>query len=687
MALRNGDVFYTNGLGLSGSFSGTFAYYLSSPFSLIIFLFPVEKLPTALLLIIYLKASFAAVSFAFLQRRLQGSLNLSLLLFPLCYSLMSFGFFFFINLFWLDALIWLPPLVLSVINLVETGRSGALAPLLAVLFLSNFYISYITGLFLFLLYIAAALSKPLPLKAILLRGLKLAAYAFIAACLAAVVLLPAIKDFFPALGADTFDGYGLTNFTAKQFILKLFPGCYDSIGNFAAPTIFCGTLIFILAGGFFFLRNVKRREKTAYGSLLLLMLTSFVFPQLDRVWHAFSFPNAFAYRYAFCFSFLLIFLAAKTFVNLREIPKYYFAIWLVPAVLIVLFRAKLSHNLPPCSAPLALAAILLFASLGLSLTNSKKQTVTTTVVVALVLLNLTELTLNGMLILKSMQQPGKETSYPFPLYADWADEREKLVLLLSNIEEPQFYRVAVAVDDRLNGGAALNINSVSSFSSCYSPKLQSAFNALGYKAEYKACRYQKGSPETDALFGVRYLLGKQGAKTADYTEIATQGGLALYENANRLNGGAGGVLFVAKEGIRDLLLSGSTADNLTAIKGMTVFTDEAGPEYGVEISRWEGGTIEANVHARAGSVLQTTLPYDKNYTVRVNGIKTETYETLGAFLAFPIPVGRTAVKITYIPKELIAGGAIFLISTAALRAFPLVKKQLGKKRRVELTAP
>ena len=673
MGLRSGDVFYTNGIGLSDSFAGSFAYYLSSPFSLLVFLFSKEKLQTALLLIILLKLSFAALSFCYMQTLITRKIDISLFVFPFCYSLMSFVFFFFINLFWLDALIWLPLLILSVIRLIDTGKSRFLPLQLGILFVSNFYISYIVGLFLSMFFLVVVVSKRFIFKRILYLGSKLLGSAVIAAGIAAVILLPAIKDIVKSSGADVFSGYDGLNFTAKQFFLKLFPGSYDSIGNFAAPTIFCGMLVFILSGGFFFLKSIKFCEKIAFGVFIILMLISFLFPSLDSIWHVFSFPNAFAYRYAFCFSFLLLYLSIKTFMNLDNLPAFYFLLWLGPLIVFLLLWRRLSMYLSLSCLLAAFFSIALYICLLLILRNPRHNVM---ILCSLLLINLFELTFNGAFILKSMQLAGRETSYPFPEYSALVEEHKSISEILEYIPDHKLYRIANTDQSQMNTGISMRYNGVSLFSSVYSYKSQLLFHSFGYGTGYKSYWYKPGNPKIDSLFGIRYILTKR-ASLDGYDLLAEKNDIFLYENPNDCS-----ILLPASNSIKSFVLSDSPSKNIISISEILLtnrlFESEniTNNSHGFKITtaNWEDRKINAFSDTVSECVLVTSLPYDKNYRIRIDGIHIKTYEVLGALLAADLPGGQHEIEIYYIPKEVYIGAIISVLSVSAW-AFSSFKKR------------
>ena len=260
-------------MGIRGIGLASFIFYAVS---LLIYLFPADKLPTAMFFIILMKVSCSSVTFSYHLAKKEKMEPIRTVPFGLCYSLMSFVFFYFINQFWLDALIWLPLLILSLEDVIEEKKIVKTTVILAVLFISNYYISYMTGVFtaLYLIYLCFIRRKGI--RGSVYSLLRLAGSAGIAFCCAGVLMLPTLYQMAGSLG-DAYDGYGIVNYTPKQMILKLFIGYFDSIGNAAAPTIFCGTFVLILTVMYFLNKEIPIRERTAGAVFLLYLISPGVF--------------------------------------------------------------------------------------------------------------------------------------------------------------------------------------------------------------------------------------------------------------------------------------------------------------------------------------------------------------------------------------------------------------------------
>lgn len=164
--IREGDsLLFTWDSGMGMNFLGIWAYYLSSPFTPILLLFPPELLTEGILCLLTLKiaASGAAMSFYFFGRfRIKGVWNLG---FSAAYALSAYSVVYSFNIMWLDGVILLPLVILAARRVFDmpagfprVRRCLPLVLALAVLFAANFYIAYMVGAFSFLVYLVWCLS-------------------------------------------------------------------------------------------------------------------------------------------------------------------------------------------------------------------------------------------------------------------------------------------------------------------------------------------------------------------------------------------------------------------------------------------------------------------------------------------------------------------------------------------------
>ena len=188
----DGSLVYDWSRNLSGEMFGIFAYYLASPFMLIICLLPRTAMCGAIELMQLAKIGAAAVTFAFFLRKTGKPKNTSLIVFSLCYALMAYMTVQLMDPMWLDGLIYLPLICWGVHRLVDEGRMLPLIIPLALMFIAHFYIGYMVGFFTFCYFVYYCLShegRILP-KHIVKRIVQFGACAVTAVMAACVVLVP-----------------------------------------------------------------------------------------------------------------------------------------------------------------------------------------------------------------------------------------------------------------------------------------------------------------------------------------------------------------------------------------------------------------------------------------------------------------------------------------------------------------
>ena len=216
--LGGGSLLYSWSRTLGGEFLGIFAYYLASPFSLIVCLFPASLITEALLLMFMLKAGACGFSMALYLHVSHKGRKLGAVVFSTLYALCSYAIVMAHNTMWIDELIYLPLLALGIERMIKKKDFVLYVAVLALSAMSNFYIGYMMCIFSFFYFFYYYFAKsgngennPLCERRHLVRSLvRMLIFSIIALEIAAVMLYPAYISL----------SYGKTTFQSPSYELK-----------------------------------------------------------------------------------------------------------------------------------------------------------------------------------------------------------------------------------------------------------------------------------------------------------------------------------------------------------------------------------------------------------------------------------------------------------------------------------
>lgn len=715
--LKHGDVFFSWSKALGGNYIGVFAYYVSSPFSLLTLLSPNSMMPIAVLFLTVMKIGLAGLSFGFFLRYRFKQTGAAMVLFSMFYALMSYNIGYSMGIMWLDGVLWLPVLMIGAEQILAEKRAYLLTGALFVSFLSTYYISYMTGLFTALYFLYRSLEEKAGWRAFV-RGMgRLAGSVALAAMGGAFLLLPALASLYQGkIGSASADYAGLFNFSWRDAALKLLPGSYDSITNGGTPFLYCGAMAMILFGAFFFMKAIPLDSKVRTGCFSLLLLLSFWLAPLDRVWHVFQYPNWFPHRYAFLLSFLVILTAYRAMLALPRPRRP--VVWLLAAV---------------CAA---------------------------------------DMYINAAGILR-----GLDAEFGYQSYSGYYEHQELLAPLIGKIkeEEAAFYRTGATFERSKNDAAGFGYNGITHYSSAYNRSVNDMLRRLGFAQSYFWSSYYGSTMVTDAVFSVKHILSRDEVPPY-YKAVMASGPAVLYENPyavstgmaanmaamsgfrygshpfdsqNRLIRGLTGLeeevwtalpvaaaegdqstvytlqgngmpvyaYFSNKENRGRLLVNGVFASDLftsdtDCVQYIGTFAPGEGVEVAVEypgkidgifyyldmdafnravavmqaaelkVESYSRGRMTGTIKAREGDALFTTIPYDKGWSVYVDGKKAETEPVLEALLAVPLSGGEHRIEMIYRPAGLRIGIAVSALTGLACVVWLAVsgaRRRAGKR--------
>ncbi len=509
------------------NFIGVFAYYLASPLTLIAMLMPLEYLTEAIFIITILKIGLCGLSFSLFARFILKEQGLKNLLFSVCYALMAYNIVYASNLMWLDGVILLPVVIWGVERLLY-GRPALFTVSLIILFIANYYISFMVGAFAFCWFICRLIIQPKEERNF---GRKLCAFfkaTLLAAGAAAFFLLPA---FFALKNGQIGFGNSIskfeTMFTWPEFFSKLVIGSYDTIQNGGAPNMYCSLITLLGLPVYLLNREIPKRERVAFGGLSLFLILCMYTNIGDWAWHAFKFPTWFPFRYSFVLSFLFICMALRGLQKLAGLQLGSLGIGYglsLGVLLLVLWQKPQTLDSKQIG-----ISILLLGFYGLAVYFCKTRPHWTRVITPLAALAVL-LEMGGNTLLLSQ---GLEKEFGYHDRASYTNFilKYRPVAAEYNASGSELYRMELTAKRSDNDPLSLGYNGVSHYSTTTNQRLNRFLNQLGHQMGIiNSTRYDRAGIVADAILGLRYVGSTQNLAEEGYREVGSAEGLTIYEN-------------------------------------------------------------------------------------------------------------------------------------------------------------
>jgi len=542
--LADNSLFYSFGRSLGGEMIGTFAYYLASPFSLILLFFPRILITEAVLAMILIKVGAAAFTFAVYLRVARKAQPLTVILFSTMYGLMSYNIIQTMNPMWLDGPIFFPLIILAVERLVDLNRWPLYVFFLSIMFMANFYIGYMVAIFvlIYFFYYLYLSKKYDNWRA----GLKKVAI-FTAASLFA--LAGSLWLILPTYNALRFGKFGFTtpNFTPLQkldifdLLTKMLPLSYDSVNVQGQPFVYGGLLALILLIIFFFAKLVDNRKKFAAAILLSVVFVILSVSTLDLILHGFQEPIWLNFRYSFVLTFFVLLLGYEAYNALAPADQKTLLRTGLVLLLVIALLGRLAGDWlkPEKTIWLSYLLVLLYCWLlyaikidqyalpakpdKLVLLAASGQRMLEVLLLFVVFL---ELFLNTIALID-----GAHKEVYFSERATYRDYFERFYPAVDYLveEDRDFYRTETVMRRTVNDPLALGVNGVSHSSSALNQSVIDLMYRLGFAAREHWTSYKGATPITDALLGVRYIIAEKPVNRL-YSEIYKDGEVRVYKN-------------------------------------------------------------------------------------------------------------------------------------------------------------
>lgn len=543
-ALRNavmGDnsLLYSFARQLGGEFLGIYAYYVASPFSYIVCLFPQDRILEALLCIFLIKAGISGFSMGYYLHKTAKRLNkTNVIICSVLYSMCSYAVIQQHNSMWIDALMWLPLLTLGIEELIKNYKYKLYVIMLALILMSNFYIGYMaciyTAAYFFYYYFANNendRNNPNSENAHFIKSLlRIGVFSVIAIGISMVIVASAYYSL--QFGKNEFSNPNFSftvRFQIIDFLTKFFPGSYDTVRPEGLPFVYCGVLTLFCVPLYFLSKKFTTREKVFAAGFIAFFVLSFSINTLDMIWHGFQKPNWLNYRYSFMLCFVLVVLAYKGLGEIRRASARTIAF--ISSIMIIFLAVAQKFNYHAVverlngkvefDQPLKelemiwlsiLCVVMICIILCVMIRTRRRQTA------ALMLLVFVCIEAFGSGIVGCVEFGDDVIYSSYSSYNDFVGNLRPLTDAIVENDE-SFFRYEKNVHRKYCDNMALNIRGLTNSTSTLNKETINFLGNIGYASKSHWSKYLGGNLITDSLLGIKYIIDEEDSIISNYYEI------------------------------------------------------------------------------------------------------------------------------------------------------------------------
>ncbi|MFR8261124.1 MAG: YfhO family protein [Frisingicoccus sp.] len=562
---------YSFSKSLGGSLVALFGYYLSSPFNLLLYFFDINELETFILIITILKVGLCGFTFSlFISHRLENLKPVFVVIVSLAYAFTQYNVGQLSNISWLDGVYMLPIILWGIWRYVSEKKKGMLYVSIGLSIVFNWYTGYMNCLFAVIYFLYEQIRwnykyQQLMLKKIVKQFFCFCGIELLGVMLSCAFFIPVV--FGQSSGRSILDE-GIFSFATNGSLLNIYRGFMIGTPNMGMTvsdstiTLFCGVLLLISAGYYFFSKSIKNFDKICTSVLVAVMIFSEFFKPLENIWCGFKFPAAFKFRFAYIVIFVIIFIAAQSLEQFDKIDSKIFC--KIAGINIIIFLI-FDFICPFDSIVLWIQiGLLLFYGIAvfIGLSDGKYRRICFGLIMVVFY---SEILANSYWVTSEVyRKPAGE-------YAAYAEEQEKLVASIRTYDETSFYRMEQNKnrDKReydnsffANESLAYGYSGIQQYSSSYDKKTSDFIASMGYCKGIFPTFYHEPILTSDSLLGVRYVMSSKAYYGLEHvSNMQEHNGKSVYFNPYALSLG-----FLVNENALEPIVSGDQFDIRTILE-------------------------------------------------------------------------------------------------------------------------
>lgn len=488
---------FSNGYG--GGMIGIWAYYLLSPFNLLLLL-PQKIITGSVLIIILLKYGFSSLTFNFFIKQKNIKSQILRITLSISYALNGWLIANQLNIMWIDGMILLPLFILGIDNVIHKNKSRLLLITYVMMIISNYYIAFMISIFGICYTITEMINLKIPLKKSILKIIKLVYIAIGSIMLSAFIFIPNVLSLEGGKAAYTVSQikwkweynplYMLSKLLTGSFNFNQMPNGYPNIFIGSVATI--GAIIFITTP------FIKIKTKICYILLSIFLIISMSYEPLDLFWHGMQFPIWYPYRFSFIFCFWTIYLAAlglnKISNKIQVNQVILIAIPLIAGMLFVIFNI---HHFKYLSLEKYLISLffITITFLIINLANKKCKSY----LISLLVITICDMGLN---VFNSLNSISYVSNSDYTKYTTMLDNKIQKIKRM----DTGFYRISKDFYRSRDDPIQANFFGGSTFSSTLKKNTPDFNENTGNPYTSGSIDYSNGTLVTDSLLGFKYFI-------------------------------------------------------------------------------------------------------------------------------------------------------------------------------------
>ncbi len=545
------SLLYNWSVGLGLDYLGLYSYYLASPLNLLSVLVPERWLLGYFSLLVPIKLGLASMFFSIMLNKLTGKKDISTTLFGCFYGMCAWALGYQWNVMWLDTFALLPLVILGMVALLRDRKFVLYTLTLFLSIYTNYYIGFFTCIFVFLVFFCYQVCRWQGFSKFFRDLGRIAIFSLLAIGMTAVLTIPTLAALQNTQSSvNKFpEGFNLNMTTEdnwKGLLLTMIKVAGNMNGGIepafkeGLPNLYCGVFTTVLAFLYLLCKQVRLRDKICAVFLLLFLNVSFIFRQLDYIWHGFHFTNMIPYRFSFLYSFVMLYMAYIAWINREN-----FRVWKVIVAAVAAIGITFAYEDKTDIVFWAYNGALLLLYISLLICYSIKQpkeavkkdqdytpkSYNRKALASALLLGVigTEFILN-LVNFGVAFPPTNASNYP----KGTTDTAAVLDYMQQREEDNLFYRAETTHTQTLNDGALNGYHGVTTFTSSANVNVTLFMQALGYGAKntYNRYSYEESSPVANLFLGVKYMLERDGKVEENpyFDDIYSSGKVHLLEN-------------------------------------------------------------------------------------------------------------------------------------------------------------